>query len=332
MLGSSDLVLITGGTGFTGQVLVRKLCALGCHVRVCARPSSRKSPLANEPVEWIEGDVFDERTVEAAMKDVRYVFHLAAAYREAKVSDSWLELVHVRSTQLLAAAALRNPNFARFIHVSTVGVLGHVENPPADETAPYNPGDAYQRTKTDAERWLLEFGARAHLPFVVIRPAAIYGPGDRRLLKAFRMAKLPMVPIIGSSKGLYHLIHVEDLADFLIVAADHPNTLGEVFICGNPTSISIKELIGIVAGHLGRAPRFVHIPAAPLFLAADACERICKPLNIEPPLHRRRVAFFTKDRSFNTGKMRRMTGFECRFSNEAGLTTTADWYRSHGWL
>ena len=74
------------------------------------------------------------------------------------------------------------------------------------------------------------------------------------------------------------------------------------------------------------------MPAGPLFLAADICERVCKTLDLSPPLYRRRVAFFTKDRSFNTAKMRRLTGFECRYSNEAGLTATADWYRAEGWL
>ena len=332
MLGSSDLVLVTGATGFTGRVLVRKLCSLGCRVRVFVRPSADRSILADEPVEQIQGNVFDEQTVAAAVEDVQYIFHLAGAYRDAKASESWCELVHVRSTQLLANAAIRNPRFKRFVHVSTVGVMGHITAPPADETAPYNPSDAYQRTKAQAEQWLTEFAAREGLPFVVTRPAAIYGPGDRRLLKAFRMAKLPVVPIVGTSRGLYHLIHVEDLVDFMILAADHANTLGEVIICGNPTSITIQDLITTVAGHLGRAPRFVHVPAGPLFLAADICERVCKTLDLSPPLYRRRVAFFTKDRSFNTAKMRRLTGFECRYSNEAGLTATADWYRAEGWL
>src|SRR5687768_9057942 len=332
MLGGSHTVLVTGGTGITGQRLVRKLCSLGCHVRVCARASSDRSVLADQPVEWIVGDVFDARTVEAAVKDVHYIFHLAGAYREPTVSEAWCELVHVRSTQLLAQAAARNPRFLRFIHVSTVGVMGHISHPPADENTPYNPGDAYQRTKAQAERWLIEFARGAELPFVVIRPAAIYGPGDRRLLKAFRMARLPVVPIIGRSKGLYHLIHIDDLVDFMLVAAFHSRALGEVFICGNPTSITIKDLISTVGDYLGRVPSFVHVPAAPVFVAADICESVCKWLDIDPPLYRRRVAFFTKDRSFNTAKVRRVTGFECRYSNQAGLAATADWYRTHGWL
>ena len=332
MLGSTDSVLVTGGTGVTGRHLVRKLCELGCRVRVFARPSSNRSVLAGQCVEWVEGNVFDERAVQTATKGVSYIFHLAGAYREAKVTDEHQRLVHVRSTQLLAQAGAQNPEFKRFVHVSTVGVLGHIARPPANETTAYNPGDSYQRTKAEGERWLMEFAATGRLPFVVVRPAAIHGPGDRRLLKVFRMAKLPIVPLVGFTKGLYHLIHVEDLVDFMILAAHHPKALGELFICGNPVSTTIREVIETVGAHLGRVPRFVRVPAWPLVLAGAACERICRPLNIEPPLHRRRVAFFTKDRAFDTSKMRRLTGFECKYCNSTGLLATADWYRRHGWL
>lgn len=332
MLGSSDLVLVTGGTGFTGGVLVNKLCELGCRVRVLARPSSDRSGLTHPAIEWVEGDVFDAAAVEAAASNVNYVFHVAGAFREAKIADSVYELVHVQSTKLLAAAALRNPDFKRFVHVSTVGVLGHIEQPPADETTPYNPGDVYQRTKAEAERWLLDFAAKESLPWVVIRPAAIYGPGDRRLLKVFRMAKLPVVPLIGWTKGFYHLIHVEDLADFMILAAEHPGALGQLYICGNADPTTIKEIIATVAGHLRKKPVFLRLPAWPFFLLGAICETLCKPFGIEPPIYRRRVAFFTKDRAFDTLKMRRATGFECRYTNASGLASTAEWYSRHGWL
>jgi nucleoside-diphosphate-sugar epimerase len=331
-LGPDDLVLVTGATGFTGRVLVRQLCERGCRVRAIARASSNRAGLDHPNLEWATGEVYDSAIVAAAARDVHYVFHVAAAYREAKIADEVYERVHVTSTQLLADAVIHNVGFKRFIHVSTVGVLGHIEHPPADETAPYNPGDVYQRTKADAERWLLDYAPRAGLPFTIVRPAAIYGPGDRRLLKIFRFAKLPVAPLIGFTRGLYHLIHVEDLAAFMILAADHPRALGEIFICGNPEPTSIREIVATVARHLGREPRFLRLPAAPFFAAAAACETVCKPLGIEPPIYPRREAFFTKDRAFDTSKMRALTGFDYRYTNESGLKATADAYRAQGWL
>ncbi len=332
MLNESDIVLVTGGTGFTGKVLVRQLCELGCEVRLIARSSSNRSALAELPIKWYEGNIYDEDTVKRAADGVHYIFHIAAAYREAKIADDVYRLVHEESTKLLATAASNNPGFKRFIHVSTVGVLGHIEHPPADENTPYNPGDVYQRTKTAAEQWILAFHKQTGMPLVVLRPSAIYGPEDDRLLKLFRMARLPLIPVIGFTKGLYHLIHVEDLTRFMLLAAEAPNIDGEVFICGDPEPMPIKAIISTIASHLGKTPKFIRLPASPIFLAAHACEFVCKKLDIEPPIYPRRVAFFTKDRAFDTAKMRTKTNFEYKFSNDTGLKAVCDEYLEKGWL
>lgn len=325
-------VLVTGATGFTGSVLVRKLCEAGAQVRAIARPSSRIESLQGLPVEWVRGDVFDPGTVARAVPGCTHVFHVAAAYREAGLSDETYRQVHVVSTQLLAEAAAREPGFQRFVHVSTVGVHGHIEHPPADETHPFAPGDIYQRTKAEAELWLRDFAGARGLPFTIIRPAAIYGPGDRRLLKVFRMAAKPVFILLGRGRCLYHLIHVEDLADAMIVAAVHPAAAGEAFICGNPEPVTLEQMGRVIAGALGRRTRVVRLPAWPFFLAADVCEALCRPLRLSPPIYRRRVAFFTKDRAFNTRKLRDCLGFTPARSNEAGLIETARWYKEHGWL
>lgn len=325
-------VLVTGATGFAGSLLTRKLSGAGLDVRALARSTSNLAPLQDLPIRWFRGEVFDESTVAAAAAGAQYIFHTAAAYRQAKYADEMYFKAHVVSTRLLAAAAWRNPDFKRFIHVSTVGVHGHIANPPAAETYPFHPGDIYQQTKADAEVWLRDFAAQNGLPFTVIRPAAIYGPGDTRLLKFFRMAAKRYLWLLGGSRGLYHLIHVEDLTDALILAATHPQALNEVFICGNPECVSLEQMAGVVAAELGNRFKIVRLPPAPFFLAADLCEAVCRRMGIEPPIHRRRLAFFTKDRCFNTGKIRERLGFQPRYSNEQGLVETTRWYCAQGWL
>ena len=333
MINSNDVILITGGTGFTGAHLVKALCETGATIRVIARASSNRGELEDLPIEWYTGDVFDEATIEQAIQDVNYIFHVAAAYREAKISDDVYWNVHVKSTQLLAEHAIKLKNFKRFIHTSTIGVHGHIEEPPADENYRFAPGDEYQNTKVEAEEWIKEFAKETQLPLTVVRPAGIYGPGDRRLLKVFKMAKLPVVPILGmNTKNLYHLIHVEDLVAFMVHAAQQQSTLGEVYICGNDTHISFKDMVTVIAERLGKNATFLRLPVSPFFVLGDICEAVCKPLNIEPPIYRRRVAFFTKDRSFNTEKMRDHAGYNCKYSNQDGIRLLCDWYQQQGWL
>lgn len=325
-------VLVTGATGFTGSLLTEKLCKMGAYVTAIHRRDNIPENLSSLPIKWLKGNVYDQKVIRKGCDGVEIIFHIAGAYREPGIPDGIYHKVHVESTKLLANEAVSQSSFHRFVHVSTIGVHGHIKNIPADEKSPYNPGDIYQETKTEAEKWILNFSSETKMPLTVVRPAAIYGPGDKRLLKLFRMARLPVVPIIGFSSGYYHLIHVDDLTDFMVLAAKNEKAVGEVFICGNEHSVRIKEMVKVIAKELGRDPRFIHLPATPFFSLAWMCESICRPFGWEPPIYRRRVAFFTKDRSFDTAKMRNLLNFSTKFKNEDGLKQTCNWYQKHGWL
>lgn len=319
-------VLVTGATGFTGSLLVRKLIKRGAIVRAVARPTSNLETLKDLSIEWVRGDIFDAEIIDEAIEGIEYVFHLAAAFREEILNESLYRLVHVESTKLLASAALRQKGFNRFVHVSTIGVHGHIENPPADEDYSFNPEDHYQKTKAEAELWIKGYAEKTKLPITIIRPCAIYGPGDKRLLKLFKLARMPIVPIIGNGEIFFHLIHVEDLTDFIIFSAIHPGALGEIFICGNEEALTLKEIISIISNYFGKVPRYIHLPAVPFFYIAAFCEKTFPLFNCQPPIYKRRVAFFTKSRSFDTGKMRKLFSFPYHFDNVRGLQETASWY------
>ncbi|MCC6933802.1 MAG: NAD-dependent epimerase/dehydratase family protein [Deltaproteobacteria bacterium] len=327
-----SLVLVTGATGFTGAVLTRKLAEQGARVRAIARNKAKCDQFSGLNIEWFIGQVHDEQVIKEASAGVEYIFHVAAAYREPQIKQIDYYNVHVKSTKLLAECAKENKNLKCFIHVSTIGVHGHIETPPADEDYRFAPGDDYQITKAEAELWFRDFAKSNNIPFTVIRPAAIYGPGDQRLLKLFKMATKPFFPLLGYGKCLYHMIHVDDLTNAMILAATSVKGLGEVFIVGDAEPIATAEIGRIAADEYGRKLRVLRIPVTPFFILADLCELVCKPFGIEPPIYRRRVAFFTKDRSFNTSKLRNVLGFEYGRSTEQGIRDTARWYKENGWV
>lgn len=325
-------VLITGATGFTGADLTRKLVNMGLDVVAIARPTSNLSKFKGMPITWFRGDVADESLINEAMEGVSYVFHMVTPFREAKAADSQFYNVHVLSTQLLARAALQQPDFRRFVHVSTIGIHGHIENPPANENYRISPGDIYQQTKLEGEIWIREFAQSTGLPIAIVRPAGIYGPGDKRLFKIYKWAYKGKVPVIGNGSNLLHLIHVDDLTDFFVVAATHAKAVGETFICGSEKSITFKEMVHEIGEYYDSNPTFVKFPKAPAFFMGDVLEAICRPFGIEPPIYRRRLAFYTKDRSFDTSKMRNMLGFATKHSDRDGLRELAEWYLKEGWL
>jgi len=316
-------VLVTGSTGFTGGYLVRALVEAGYPVRVIVRSAAKAATLPRG-VEVLEADIKDAAAVARAAEGVGIIYHLAAAYREASHRESAYRQVNVGATQnLLQAAAIHGVE--RFVHCSTVGVLGHVANPPADETTPYSPGDPYQRTKCEAEVLALAFARERRVPVTVARPTAIYGPGDQRLLKMFRMIANGTFVILGKGDVYYHMVYIDDLVDGLRLLAHHPAAVGEVFILGGERYYTLKTIAGMTAEYLEVPPPRLHLPAWPVQMAGTLCEKICVPLGIEPPIYRRRVDFFTKSRAFSIEKARRILGYHPMISLEAGLRLTLDW-------
>ena len=323
--------LVTGASGFTGSHLARFLVGAGHVVRVLVRSSSRRDLLQGLDVEYVEGDLADRDSLRRAVSGTDCVYHLAAVYREAKLPDRVYFDINVEGTRRLAEAALAEGGIP-FVYCSTCGVHGEVAHPPADETAPYNPGDIYQETKVEAEKLLFQMYEERGLPAVILRPVGIYGPGDRRFLKLFRGVARRHFPMIGRGDVFYHLTHVEDVASGFARAAELPAARGNAFILAGARYTTIQELIDLIAREAGARPPWLRLPAAPMVAAAAACEAVCRPLGIEPPLYRRRLDFFLKHRAFKIDKAREVLGWEPRIDLEDGIRETLAYYRGRGWL
>jgi dihydroflavonol-4-reductase len=323
-------ILVTGATGFTGSHLVRRLVADGARVRALVRPRGDLSSLPGS-VEVVRGDLRDPDTIERAVRGADAVFHLAAAFRHARLSDAEYLAVNVHATGALVRAAGR-AGVRRFVHCSTAGVHGHVIAPPANEEAPLSPGNWYQETKLRGERVAQSFAIERALVLTIARPTGIYGPGDRRILRIFRSIARGRFVMLGSGAVYYHLTHVDDVVEGLLRCAAVDEAAGRTYLLAGPEAVSIRELVTRIAAVCGvTAPRR-HLPLAPARLVAAACERVCRPLGIEPPLHHRRLDFFVKHRHFDGTRARTELGFEPRVSLHEGLASTAAWYRDAGWL
>jgi nucleoside-diphosphate-sugar epimerase len=323
-------VAVTGGTGYTGSRLLERLRARGHDVTALARATAPR-PVADPAVTWVEGDLANRDALARLVEGAEAVVHVAAVYRTAGHPDSYYRDVNVGGTEVLLEASAR-AGLSRFVHTSTVGVHGHVEHPPADENAPIAPGDVYQATKAEAEALALRFHQSRGLPVAVVRPGAIYGPGETRLLKLFRSIARGRYAIVGTGRSFYHPVFIEDLLDGFLLALERPEAVGEAFLIAGPRYVSQAELAGLIASATGGRILPFRIPAAPLQWAGDLCEAICVPLGIEPPLHRRRVDFWTKSRAFTIDKARRLLGYAPKVDLEEGIARTVAAYREAGWL
>jgi nucleoside-diphosphate-sugar epimerase len=323
-------VLVTGAAGFTGLALARSLRTRGYPVRALVRHRLQAEELESAGAEVMVGDIRDPDITAAAVVGIDTVYHLAAVFRRAGVPDSQYREVHVDATKrLVEQSAAAGVN--RFIHCSTVGVHGDVgSDTPANEDAPLHPGDIYQVTKLEGERTARDTAERTGLPLTVVRPGPIYGPGDRRLLKLFGAIARRRFLLLGNGSPHFQMVYIDDLVEGFRLAAETPDAVGRTYIITGVQAPTLNELVNEIADVAHVPPPRLRLPVWPFTVAGALCEAVCVPLGIEPPIFRRRVSFFTKNRWFDTSRAQKELGFVPRIRLREGIERTLDSYRRLG--
>ena len=325
------IYLVTGSGGFVGGEIVRRLSAQGIRVRGIIRdPGQAEAVRALGASDVVVADLRDAASLAPAVSGVKGIYHIASLFRQAGLPDSVYTDINAGGVRRLFDAAIA-AGVERIVHCSTGGVLGHIADPPGTETSPHNPGDIYQRTKLEGEKIALEYYRSGRMRGVVIRPAMIYGPGDTRNLKMFRMIARRKFFYVGPGRHV-HFVDVRDLARAFQLAMEKEEISGEVYIIAGERAVPLREACAAIARLLNVPPPWLTVPVKPMQWLGSLCEWICTPLHIPPPLYRRRVDFFTKNRHFDWSKAARDLGYRPERTFEEELADVVRWYREHQWL
>ncbi|MGB0911013.1 MAG: NAD-dependent epimerase/dehydratase family protein [Nitrospirales bacterium] len=324
-------ILVTGGNGYLGSMLVARLIQNGQVVRVLARAAKTGERSVPTSPEVVYGDIRDPEAVDAAVKDAEVVIHLVSNFRKGGSDKDDAYAVNVEGTKNVLNAA-RKYDVQRFIHCSTIGVHGDVQEIPANEQTPFNPTDLYQETKLIAEQAVWKFYEETNLPITVIRPISLFGPGDLRMLKLFRMIKKGQFIMVGKGEALFQPAFIDDVVDGFLLCLEKKQAVGQAFIIGGEQYVPLKELVSLIAHELDVNVPHRHIPLKPALWAASLCEKICVPFGIEPPLHRRRMSFFQNNRAFSVEKAKTILGYKPKTSLRKAIRQTIDWYEANNWM
>ena len=320
-------VAVTGATGFLGQALIRTLLTRGETIVALARPASDRQPLSDLDIRWVEGDVGDLASLKELVREAQWLVHAAGMLGRAGVSERTYQALHVDGTRNVLEAA---GHCRRILYISSPGVLGPISGPPADETTPLAPSNAYERSKAEAEKLVQGYAARG-LPVVISRPEFVYGPGDQHVLGLFRAVKQGRFFYISGGRHSCHPTFIEDAVDGMVRCL-YEGVPGETYHVAGPRPVTFRELGETMAKELDvPVPRW-SLPRPVAWLGALALETAGRVSGRPAPLSRSGVAFFSEDRRFSWQKAKRMLGYEPQFDLAQGIGLTVDWYRQEGLL
>jgi nucleoside-diphosphate-sugar epimerase len=257
---------VTGGTGFIGSRVVKRLRERGDEVVMLAR---RPEKAAGLDAEVVQGDLSDGDAIRRAVEGCQAVFHIAADYRVGMPKSKRESMFdsNVRGTERVLDAAA-DAGVDRIVYVSTVNVFGNTDGQAVDETFRRDESDGfvsyYDETKYRAHR-IAEERAAAGAPVVIVQPGLVYGPEDRaivgQLIDQASKGKMPAkaFPDLG-----YNAVFVDDVADGILLAHDR-GRVGESYVLGGELTTQ-GELIDKAAAIGGQKPPRMTVP--PLVLKA----------------------------------------------------------------
>ncbi len=317
-------VLITGAGGFIGSHLVDSQLEHGHHVRaVDLHLELLRHQAAHPRLQVIRGDITEKDIVRELVEGIDVVYHLASAHLDVSLSDEHYHRVNVGATRSLLEAA-RQEGVRRFVHCSSVGVIGDVEHPPANETTECNPVNIYERTKFEGERTALDFACRTGFSVVVVRPAWVYGPRCPRTTKLFRTISKGRFPIFGSGTNLRHPVYITDAIQGLELCAETPDIDGEVFIIAGEVPVESRELVNLISQELNVRTQKIYLP---LFLgqaAGLALELTFKLVGRQPPFSRRSMDFFLKHNAYTIAKSQSRLNYQPQVNLLTGIQKTIE--------
>jgi nucleoside-diphosphate-sugar epimerase len=313
-------VFLTGGTGFIGGEVARRLRARGDDVRALVRSPEKAAEMSQAGCELMAGDLSDEAVLAAAMKDQDAVIHVAAIYEigVSKKRHPAMWETNVEGTARVLKAA-KEAGVPKIVYVSTVAAFGNTAGDVVDETYEH-PGASYtseyERTKVEAHNIARDFIAK-ELPVVIVQPGVVYGPGDHSdtgaMIDRFLAGKLPMLayPELGMNA-----VHRDDVADGILLALDKGKP-GESYVLGGEVT-TMRDFVGTLAKVSGKKAPSKAVPHAMIAMAAPFGRVVGPMMGFGPNLNEmissaHNVTFWAKD-----DKARRELGYSPR-SLEQGL-------------
>ena len=257
-------ILVTCATGFIGRAFVRALREQGQSCTVLINKPNQCKEFAREEI--VVGDILNPLVVQEAIKGIDTIVHIPPRTVRISSNDSeetGLRQAHIHSTEVLLKEA-RSANIKRFLFMSSAHATGKSPNTVLCECAPVNPSTLYARIKLEAEHLVLAYSRSLSFDAVILRPAGVYGPGDKSLVSSLiRAARQDMYVPLGGVTSQHSLVFVDDLVKVglrLLSFEKIGDIRSNIFIVKDSIDYRIHELYLCICDILGKQPHLFHLP------------------------------------------------------------------------
>lgn len=312
------LNLVTGGSGYFGNLLVAKLLERGDKVRVFDVLDADDRP---EEVEFIQGDIRDKLAVAKALEDVDVVHHNVAMVPLAKDKDAFWSVNSNGTLNLLEAS--RSAGADKVVYTSSSAVFGVPEQLPVDEYITPRPAEAYGKAKLAGEEMCWRF-ADEGLDVSIIRPRTIMGHGRLGIMQILFdwVREGRNVPVFDGGHNKYQFVHADDLAEACILAGEKPGP--RAYNIGADKFGTMRETLQALADHAGTGSKVKSVPSAPAVMGM----KLTSALGLSP-LGAYHSLMYGEDMYFSQERAHEELAWSARYSNEEMFCESYDWYLEH---
>jgi len=345
IIGQNDPILITGATGFIGVRLVENLLDRGFrHLRCFARPSSSMGRLqavmaqAREGtrVEIVKGNLLCREDCMNAAKEVSVIYHLAAGTSEKSIPDAFMN--SVVTTRNLLDASLQHKHLRRFVNISSFTVYSNVRKPSwrlLNEECPVEQhpefyGDAYCYAKIKQDELVQAYGKKYGIPYVIVRPGSVYGPGKKQITGRIGIDTFGMFLHLGGSNRI-PFTYVDNCADAIVLAGLKTGVDGEVFNVVDDELPSSRRFLRLYKQHV-RSLRSIYIPHLLSYILCTLWEKysLWSEGQLPPAFSRRRWRAEMKKTYYSNDKAKERLGWRPKVSMAEGLRCSFQSWRESG--
>lgn len=326
------MVLLTGASGFIGNRFLAALQERQVPTAILLRPAASQRLLAGpQPYGEVRvGTLGDAASLDRALEGITQVLHCAGKTKALR-TEEFHEVNTLGTRNLIEAIRRRGKQVSRFVHLSSLAACGPaIASAPAREDDPPAPVSDYGRSKLAAEQVIARL---CPVPYVILRPGGVYGPGDSDFLQLFRMVGAHLIPTFAGGRQPLSLVYVDDLATLAMRCLTTAVGAGRVYHVAHPTVVTAGELAQEIARQMGSWTVPLPLPKAALGLVAAVQDLISRWTKKPGILCRERCCEVRAPGWVcDTSRLRHELGWQCATALPEGIRQTLAWYRAKGWL